>query len=69
MSNDAMIFYDNYEAPLTAGSYRFVLQQTVNLEGDEARHYYHDQRFEVLAHRKVSLRSNVTWIKSPVRLD
>src|SRR6185369_8652013 len=51
MSNDAMIFYDNYEAPLTAGSYRFVLQQTVNLEGDEARHYYHDQRFEVLAPR------------------
>ena len=51
MSNDAMIFYDNYEAPLTAGSYRFVLQQTVNLEGDEARHYYQDQRFEVLAPR------------------
>ena len=51
MSNDAMIFYDNYEAPLTAGSYRFVLQQTVNLEADEARHYYQDQRFEVLAPR------------------
>ncbi len=51
MSNDAMIFYDNYEAPLTAGSYRFVLQQTVDLEGDEARHYYQDQRFEVLAPR------------------
>ncbi len=51
MSNDAMIFYDNYEAPLTAGSYRFVLQQTVNLEGDEPRHYYQDQRFEVLAPR------------------
>ncbi|HEU4769133.1 MAG TPA: hypothetical protein VFS77_17245 [Pyrinomonadaceae bacterium] len=48
---DAMIFYDNYEAPLEAGSYRFVLQQTVNLEGDQARHYYHDQRFEVLAPR------------------
>ena len=46
-----MIFYDNYEASLTAGSYRFVLQQTVNLEGEEARHYYHDQRFEVLAPR------------------
>lgn len=46
-----MIFYDNYEAPLTAGSYRFVLQQTVNLEDDEARHYYQDQRFEVLAPR------------------
>jgi hypothetical protein len=48
---DAMIFYDNYEAPLTAGSYRFVLQQTVSLEGDEPRHYYQDQRFEVLAPR------------------
>lgn len=46
-----MIFYDNYEAPLIAGSYRFVLQQTVNLEGDGARHYYQDQRFEVLAPR------------------
>ena len=46
-----MIFYDNYEAPLTAGSYRFVLQQTVSLEGDEPRHYYQDQRFEVLAPR------------------
>ncbi|HKR23201.1 MAG TPA: hypothetical protein VJS17_11430, partial [Pyrinomonadaceae bacterium] len=46
-----MIFYDNYEAPLRAGSYRFVLQQTVNLEGDEARNYYQDQRFEVLAPR------------------
>jgi hypothetical protein len=48
---DAMIFYDNYEAPLTAGSYRFVLQQTVSLEGDGPRHYYQDQRFEVLAPR------------------
>ena len=48
---DAIIFYDNYEAPLTAGSYRFVLQQTLNLEGDEPRHYYQDQRFEVLAPR------------------
>jgi len=46
-----MIFYDNYEAPLTAGSYRFVLQQTVSLEGDDPRHYYQDQRFEVLAPR------------------
>src|ERR1700754_805854 len=46
-----MIFFDNYEAPLTAGSYRFVLPQTVNLEGDEARHYYQDQRFEILAPR------------------
>lgn len=48
---DAMIFYDNYEAPLAAGSYRFVLPQTVILEGDEPRHYYRDQRFEVLAPR------------------
>ena len=48
---DPIIFYDNYEAPLRAGSYRFVLQQTVNLEGDADRHYYHDQRFEVLAPR------------------
>lgn len=51
LKTDAMIFYDNYEAPLNAGSYRFVLQQTVNLEGDEPRHYYYDQRFEVLAPR------------------
>ena len=46
-----MIFYDNYEAPLTAGGYRLVLQQTVSLEGEEPRHYYRDQRFEVLAPR------------------
>ncbi len=46
-----IIFYDNYEAPLPAGNYRFVLQQTVNLEGDAARHYYRDQNFEVLAPR------------------
>lgn len=44
-------FYDNYEAPLPAGSYRLVLQQTVNLEGDPARHYYRDQKFEILAPR------------------
>ena len=46
-----MIFYDNYEAPLTAGGYRLVLQQTVSLEGEEPRHYYRDQPFEVLAPR------------------
>jgi hypothetical protein len=51
LQTDTMIFYDNYEAPLTAGRYRFVLQQTVNLEGDEPRHYYQDQRFEILAPR------------------
>jgi len=28
---DLMVFYDNYKAPLAAGSYRFVLQQTVNV--------------------------------------
>jgi len=44
-------FYDNYEAPLTAGRYRVVLQQTVSLEGEEPRHYYRDQAFEVLAPR------------------
>ena len=44
-------FYDNYEAPLPAGNYRFVLQQTVNVEGDAPRHYYRDQNFEVLAPR------------------
>src|SRR5882672_4228275 len=51
MSSDPMTFYDNYEAPLPAGSYRFVLQQTVSLEGEAARHYYQDQRFEVVAPR------------------
>jgi len=44
-------FYDNYEAPLTAARYRLVLQQTVSLEGEEPRHYYRDQAFEVLAPR------------------
>jgi hypothetical protein len=44
-------FYDNYEAPLPAGNYRFVLQQTVKLDGDQPRHYYRDQNFEVLAPR------------------
>jgi hypothetical protein len=46
-----MDFYDNYKAPLTAGSYRLVLQQTVSLEGAEEHHYYRDQPFEVLAPR------------------
>lgn len=44
-------FYDNYEAALPAGSYRMVLQQTVNLQGEDARHYYRDQKFAVLAPR------------------
>ncbi len=48
---ELMRLYDNYEAPLSGGSYRFVLQQTVTLEGEEARHYYRDQKFEVMAPR------------------
>ncbi len=48
---ELMRLYDNYEAPLPGGSYRFVLQQTVTV-GDEAeRHYYRDQKFEVVAPR------------------
>src|SRR5688500_19019020 len=50
MANE-ITFYDNYEAPLPAGSYRVVLQQTVTLQGDAPRHYYRDQKFEVLAPR------------------
>jgi hypothetical protein len=46
-----IVFYDNYEAPLAAGSYRLVLQQSVNVEGEQPRHYYRDQAFEVLAPR------------------
>ncbi len=48
---ELMRLYDNYEAPLSGGLYRFVLQQTVTLEGEEARHYYRDQKFEVMAPR------------------
>src|SRR6185369_11094291 len=44
-------FFDNYKAPLTAGSYRLVLQQSVTLESEAPRHYYRDQKFEVLAPR------------------
>ena len=51
MSTEPLTFYDNYYAPLPAGAYRFVLQQTVNVEGDAARHYYQDQSFELLAPR------------------
>ncbi len=40
-------FYDNYKAPLPAGLYRLVLQQTVTVGHDQPRHYYRDQRFEV----------------------
>src|ERR1043165_9384229 len=44
-------FYDNYKAPLHAGSYRLVLQQSVTVGKEDARHYYRDQSFEVLAPR------------------
>lgn len=46
-----LTFYDNYKAPLPAGSYRIVLQQTVKVEGDAERLYYRDQKFAVLAPR------------------
>ena len=46
-----IVFYDNYKAPLTGGSYRLVLQQTVTVEGEDPRHYYRDQSFEVSAPR------------------
>ena len=49
--SELMKLYDNYKAPLPGGSYRFVLQQTVKLEGEAERHYYRDQSFEVLAPR------------------
>ena len=51
MATDSLTFYDNYQTPLKAGSYRFVLQQTVKVEGEGARHYYRDQPFEVQAPR------------------
>jgi hypothetical protein len=50
-ANALMDFYDNYQSPLPAGSYRLVLQQTVSLEGGEQHHYYRDQPFDVLAPR------------------
>jgi hypothetical protein len=50
-TDNLMVFYDNYQTPLSAGSYRFVLQQTVSVEGEDSRHYYRDQPFEVLAPR------------------
>ena len=51
MPTQPITFYDNYEAPLRAGSYRLVLQQTVTIEGEAPRYYYRDQSFEVLAPR------------------
>jgi hypothetical protein len=48
-----MIFYDNYKTPVASGAYRFVLQQTVSLDGGDTHHYYRDQRFEVVAPRYV----------------
>jgi hypothetical protein len=50
-SSELMRLYDNYKAPLAAGLYRFVLQQTVTVEGEAARHYYRDQSLEVIAPR------------------
>ena len=46
----SMDFYDNYQSPLPAGSYRLVLQQTV-IEGGKEHHYYRDQPFVVQAPR------------------
>ena len=51
MAEQSIAFYDNYKAPLAAGSYRLVLQQSVTLESEAPRHYYRDQKFEVLAPR------------------
>ena len=50
-TSDPMTFYDNYETPLAAGSYRFIMQHTVKVGGEAERHYYRDQIFEVLAPR------------------
>jgi hypothetical protein len=50
-SSELMKLYDNYKAPIPAGSYRFVLQQTVKVEGEAERHYYRDQSLEVIAPR------------------
>src|ERR1041384_7991 len=51
MASQSITFHDNYQAPLTAGSYRLVLQQSVTLDGEEPRHYYRDQRVDILAPR------------------
>jgi hypothetical protein len=51
MASQSITFHDNYKAPLTAGSYRLVLQQSVTLDGEDPRHYYRDQRVDVLAPR------------------
>jgi len=50
-SSELMKLYDNYKAPIAAGLYRFVLQQTVKVEGEAERHYYRDQSLEVIAPR------------------
>ena len=50
-SSELMKLYDNYKAPLAAGFYRFVLQQTVTVQGEAERHYYRDQSLEVVAPR------------------
>src|SRR6185369_4296681 len=51
MASQSITFHDNYGAPLTAGSYRLVLQQSVTLDGEAPRHYYRDQRVDILAPR------------------
>ncbi|HOY05176.1 MAG TPA: hypothetical protein PLO67_07235 [Saprospiraceae bacterium] len=47
----AMEIWDNYRPSLDAGTYRFVFQQTVQVESEADRHYYRDQRFQVQAPR------------------
>jgi hypothetical protein len=50
-SSELMKLYDNYKAPLAAGAYRFVLQQTVIVGDEPERHYYRDQSLEIVAPR------------------
>ena len=39
--------YDGYRPTLASGEYRFIIQQTVTLNGRPAKHYYRDQPFEI----------------------
>src|SRR5262245_35892008 len=39
--------YDGYRPSLSTGEYRFVIQQTITLNGRPAKHYYRDQPFEI----------------------
>ncbi|HKS39021.1 MAG TPA: hypothetical protein VJX74_00295 [Blastocatellia bacterium] len=59
LASNLMTFYDNYETPLPAGAYRFVLQQTVSVGGEQPVHYYRDQAFEVVAPRYVIEESEI----------